>query len=358
MKNFRKISLYLLMTLVMVFACMPNAFTQKKTDFKVAWSIYAGWNPWAYAKESGILDKWAEKYNIDIKLMKMDYIASIEAYTSKEVDACVMTNMDALTIPVASGIASTAVILGDFSNGNDALLVRNNLTIDQLKGKRISLVEYSVSHYLLSRALDKNGMKDSDVRVINVSDSDIAPAFVSNEEQEAVVTWNPLVMEIMQTPGITNIFDSSKIPGEVLDLMLVNSKVLKDNPDLAKALNGAWFEVMAIMSSRGPKADNAMKAMAKAGGSSLIEYKAQLKTTAMFYQAEDAVSYISGEEIKSNMKRVRNFCFKYKLLGDRVTSPDDLGIQFPDETILGDVSNVLFHFDAKYMQMAASDMLK
>ena len=68
------------------------------------------------------------------------------------------------------GIPSVAVILGDFSNGNDAILVRNNLSIEQLKGKRVSLVEYSVSHYLLSRALDKSGLKDADVKVINVSD--------------------------------------------------------------------------------------------------------------------------------------------------------------------------------------------
>jgi NitT/TauT family transport system substrate-binding protein len=341
-----------LMALAMV---SPLTFAQSKKEYKVAWSIYAGWNPWAYANESGILKKWADKYGINIRLVKMDYIPSIEAYTSGEVDACVMTNMDALTIPVASGIPTVAVILGDFSNGNDAILVRNNLSIQGLKGQKISLVEYSVSHYLLSRALDKNDMKDSDVKVINVSDSDIAPAFIANKDQVAVVTWNPLVMEIMQTPGITKIFDSSQIPGEILDIMMVNKKVLDANPNLSKALNGAWFEVMGIMSTRGARADAALKTMADAGGSSLTEYKAQLKTTAMFYKAVDAAAYMSGEEIKTNMKRVRNFCFKYKLLGDRVQSPDDIGIQFPDGSVLGDSGNILFYFDASYMTAAAGN---
>jgi NitT/TauT family transport system substrate-binding protein len=352
-----KIKLITLAALFLMLCSVQSTQAQAKKSFKVAWSIYAGWNPWDYASKSGILDAWAKKYNIEIKLVKMDYIASIEAYTSAQVDACVMTNMDALTIPVASGIESSAVILGDFSNGNDAILVRNNLTIPQLAGKKVSLVEYSVSHYLLSRALDKNSMKDADVKVINVSDSDIAPAFVSNTDQEAVVTWNPLVMEILQTPGVTKIFDSSQIPGEVLDLMMVNTKVLKDNEALAKALNGAWFEVMAIMSTRGAKADNALETMAKAGGSSLVEYKAQLKTTAMFYKATDAVAYMTGEEIQGNMKKVRNFCFKYKLLGDRVQSADDLGIEFPGGTVLGKTDNVLFHYDDTYMKMAAEGKL-
>ncbi|MFA6401261.1 MAG: putative urea ABC transporter substrate-binding protein [Salinivirgaceae bacterium] len=344
-------------SLLMLLMTGQSASAQKKESFKVAWSIYAGWNPWDYASKSSILDAWAKKQGIEIKLVKMDYIASIEAYTSGQVDACVMTNMDALTIPVASGIESSAVILGDFSNGNDAILVRNNLTIPGLAGKKISLVEFSVSHYLLSRALDMNKMKDTDVKVINVSDSDIAPAFVSNTSQEAVVTWNPLVMEIMQTPGVSKIFDSSQIPGEVLDLMMVPSKILKDNPALAKALNGAWFEVMGIMSTRGAKADNALDLMAKAGGSSLTEYKAQLKTTAMFYKASDAIAYMNGEEIMGNMKKVRNFCFKYKLLGDRVVTADDLGIEFPGAKIIGNSGNLLFHFDDTYMKMAAENKL-
>jgi NitT/TauT family transport system substrate-binding protein len=346
MKKIKTI-LYLAMGVLLL---SSNTFAQKKNTYKVAWSIYAGWNPWSYANTSGILKKWADKYNITINLVKMDYIPSIEAYTSGQVDACVMTNMDALTIPVASGIASTAIILGDFSNGNDALIVRNNLTIPGLKGKNVNLVQYSVSHYLLSRALDKNKMTDDDVNVVNVSDSDIASAFIANKDQTAVVTWNPMVMQILQTPGVTKIFDSSQIPGEILDLMVVNKKVLDANPNLARALNGAWFEVMGIMSTRGPKTDNALTDMAKAGGSSLTEYKAQLKTTAMFYKATDAVSYMAGEEIKTNMKRVRNFCFKYKLLGDRVKSPDDLGIQYPDGTLLGSESNVLFFFDDSYMK--------
>ena len=318
-------------------------------EFTVVWSIYAGWNPWAYAGTSGIMDKWAAKYGIKIKLTRMDYMPSIEAFTTPSVDACVMTNMDCLTIPVAGGISCSAIIVGDYSNGNDALIVRNNLTIPQLKGKKVNLVQYSVSHYMLSRALDMNGMTDDDVKIVNVSDSDIGPAFIANKDQEAVVTWNPLVMEIMKTPGVKKIFDSSQIPGEILDLMVVKTKVLQANPELGKALAGAWFEVMDIMSSRTDKGKGALEEMAKAGGSSLIEYQNQLKTTAMFYKTTDAISYTNGEEIKTNMRRVRNFCSKYELLGTGVKA-DDLGIRFADGSVIGNQNKILFIYDLSYMQ--------
>ena len=332
-----------------------NAWAKKK--FTVAWSIYVGWQPWDYANQSGILSKWADKYGIEIKLVRMDYIPSVEAFVARQVDACVMTNMEALDMPAASGITTAVVILGDFSNGNDAVLTRDGLGVKDLAGKQVSLVELSVSHYTLVRALEMTGMQESDVTIINTSDSDIAPAFMANRSQKAVVTWNPLVMQILQEPGIAKIFDSSQIPGEILDLMVARTDVLNKNPELGRALTGAWYEAMGIMSQRGPTANEAMSIMAESAGCSPTEYKMQLKTTAMFYKPEEAVAYISSEEIKQKMNYVRKFCFDHGLLGENAHSLDEVGIRYPDGTVQGDRDNVQMIFDASFMQLAAEGKL-
>ena len=328
-----------------------GAWAQKK--FTVAWSIYVGWQPWDYANQSGILSRWADKYGIEIELVRMDYIASVEAFVAKKVDGCVMTNMEALDMPAASGVTTTVLILGDFSNGNDAALTRGGLDIGDLAGERVSLVELSVSHYTLVRGLEMNGMKESDVVIVNTSDSDIAPAFIANRDQKAVVTWNPLVMQILQEPGITKVFDSSQIPGEILDLMVVRTDVLDENPELGKALAGAWYEVMHIMSQRGATANDAMSIMAESAGCSPTEYKMQLKTTAMFYKPQEAVAYMSSEEIKQKMNYVRTFCFDHGLLGENARSVDEVGIRYPDGTLQGDRNNVQMIFDTSFMQLAA-----
>jgi NitT/TauT family transport system substrate-binding protein len=336
----------------------PASAQAPKKKFTVLWSIYAGWQPWDYAQRSGILKKWADKYNIQIDLRRMDYLPSVEALVAKKADACVMTNMEALDMPATAGVNVTSIIAGDFSNGNDALLVRNNLSIKGLAKKDIFLVELSVSHYLLARCLNMNGMQESDVNIINTSDSDIAPAFIANKPQQAVITWNPLVMQILQEPGITKIFDSSQIPGEILDLMVVRNDVLKANPDFGKALVGAWYEVMDIMSKRGPTAESALAIMAESAGCSVTEYKQQLKTTAMYYTPQSAADFTSSEEIKQKMDYVRNFCFKHNLLGENAKSVDDIGIQYPDGTVQGSKANVRFIFDASFMRMAAEGKLK
>ncbi len=78
-----------------------------KDDYKIAWSIYVGWMPRGYAKDAGIVDKWAKKYGITIDVVQFnDYIESINQYTAGEFDVCTMTNMDALTIPAAGGVDS------------------------------------------------------------------------------------------------------------------------------------------------------------------------------------------------------------------------------------------------------------
>lgn len=123
----------------------PQAMAQD--SFSVCWSVYAGWMPWEYADTQGIVDKWAKKYDINIDVVQVnDYVESINQYTSGNVDGCAMTNMDALTLPAASSVDSTALILGDYSDGNDGVMVRDGDSIESLKDREVNLVQFSVSH--------------------------------------------------------------------------------------------------------------------------------------------------------------------------------------------------------------------
>ena len=110
-----------------------SAQAEKKDSFSVCWTLYAGWMPWGYANTSGIIDKWAKKYGIDIDVVQLnDYVESINQYSVGQFDGCTMTNMDALTIPAASGKDSTALIVGDFSDGNDGVVLKGSSTLVKL----------------------------------------------------------------------------------------------------------------------------------------------------------------------------------------------------------------------------------
>jgi NitT/TauT family transport system substrate-binding protein len=328
-----------------------------KKEFNIAWTIYVGWMPWPYAAEAGIVKKWADKYGITINVTQInDYVESINQYTAGKFDGVTLTNMDALTIPAAGGVDTSAIVMGDFSNGNDGIVLKGGKSLADIKGRKINIVELSVSHYLLARGLSTVKLKEADIKTVNTSDADIVAAFKS-KDSTAVVTWNPQLMEVKGEPGVTEVFDSSKIPGEIEDLLGVNTQTLKDNPNLGKALVGIWYETIALMKDPGDKGKAAREAMAKASGTDLAGFEAQLKTTRMFYTPKDALGFMTGAEMAKIMELVRSFCFEHNLLGDNVKSKDAVGIELPGGNVLGAKANVKLRFDPTYMKLAADNKL-
>jgi len=336
---------------------MPFAQAEEKTSFKVCWSIYVGWMPWGYLQDSGIMDKWADKYGIDVEIVQInDYVESINQYTAGSYDACSMTNMDSLSIPAGGGVDTTALIVGDYSNGNDGIILKDKTDLAEIKGQQVNLVELSVSHYLLARALDTVDLSERDLTVINTSDADMVAVYATSDVS-AVVTWNPLLSEIEAQNNATKVFDSSDIPGEIIDVMMVNSETLAANPAFGKALTGAWYELMDVMSSEDDAGVTARTAMAVASGTDLSGYDAQLATTKMFYKAEDAIAFTTSEALQSTTKFVAEFLFDKGILGEGAPSPEFVGVSFPDGVIYGDPNNVKLRFDTRYMQMAADGAL-
>ena len=342
----------ILQFMLSLLVCSFAFTTVAKDDYRIAWSIYVGWMPWDYAQRSGIVDKWAEKYGITIEVVQFnDYIESINQYTVGAFDGCTMTNMDALTIPAAGGVDSTALIVGDFSNGNDGVVLKGEgKSIEDLRGQNINLVELSVSHYLLARALESADMTERDLTVVNTSDADIVAAFTT-DDVSSVVTWNPLLAEVQSMGGVSTVFDSADIPGEIIDMLVVSTESLED-PRFAKALVGAWYEVMSLMNSEA-EGTEVKSMLAEAAGTDLSGYNAQLQATQMFYQPNPAVSFVRSIDLRNTMGNVAAFSFKHGLLGEGASDSGFIGIELPDGEVLGSESNVKLRFNAEYMQMAA-----
>lgn len=322
--------------------------------YRYVWSHYVGWEEWQYLQDSGIMKKWADKEGVKIEIVLInDYVTSINQYTSHAMDGnaetigCAMTIMDALDMPAAGGNECDVLAVGDYSNGNDGVVLMNGKTLKDIKGRKVLDVQGSCSSYLLSRGLESIQLKDSDVTEVNTSDSNIGGTFASSGDQGACVTWNPILINVRNLPHATLVFDSSKIPGEIQDLLVVRH----DAPEaVKKALVGAWFEGLAVMSGQGKQTDAAIDAMAKFAGGTTAEFKAQLKTTAMYYRPQDSIAFVNSPGLPKILKKVSVFCFDHGLFPQGTKSADFIGIQLPDGTIVGDPGNVKIHYVNDYMQ--------
>jgi len=211
--------------------------------------------------------------------------------------------------------------------------------------------------------MDLNGLNAQipQLKLMNTSDSDLVGAFLGNQGNQVAVTWKPLVSQILAQGGnIKPLFDSSKIPGEILDLLVVRTEVL-NRPDgsgarFAKAITGAWYETVAQLAG-GPGAQQAITGSAAASGDSVPSYKEQLRTTFLFSSPKSAVDFSESGNLKQKMDLVRQFCFRHQLLGQNIKSVDDVAIRYPDGSIQGKGDRVRFRFDSSYMRMAQQGKL-
>lgn len=328
-------------------------------SYRLGYNIYVGFMPYGWMAENGILDKWAEKYGVEIEMVQVnDYVGGINQFVAGDLDGMAVASMDALTIPAAGGVDTTIALAGDFSNGNDGILSKSVDSIADLEGETIHLFELTVSHFLLSRALEENGLSLRDVNTVNITDADIAPAWLGSDEIQHAVAWNPMLLAMQNGVESSNrIFDSASTPEEIVDVMMFRTDSVEENPDFVKAVVGAWYETMEIMSGGDAAAEAMIADLADASGGSVEDYKAQLASTKMYYAPEEALELLTSERHKETWDFVRKFSYEVGLFGEMAASEDFVGIAFPDGSVLGDEGNVKLRIDASFTEMAVNGEL-
>lgn len=309
--------------------------------FTLCFSHYTGWEPAAYIDHADLMPEGEVVFY-------GDYVESVIAFTNGNCDAVTVTNMDALAFPATSGIDTSFIVIGDTSNGNDGIVMkseRNDLTAQDLAGKEVRLMELTVSHYLLARYLEQNGMSERDLTIVNTAESEIGAIFVSQDDP-IVATWNPILLTIQEVPNAQTLFTSAQIPGEIIDGIIVRTDA---DESIKKAIASAWYKAMAIMSGEDEAADNMIAFMADYAGSTVEQFKSQLETTAMLYTPADALAFYNDKKLEQTMDFVRKFSYDAGLFGD-APSVDVVGIELPDGTVLGDPKNIKLRFDNSFTQ--------
>ncbi|HZV99260.1 MAG TPA: ABC transporter substrate-binding protein [Methylophilaceae bacterium] len=242
---------------------------------KIGTSDWPGWVAWYIADQKG----YFKKHGADVKLVWFaNYSDSLTALSSGQLDGNSQAWSDTMA-PLAKGIPLKVILANDNSAGNDALMVSPKIkSFADLKGKKIALEEYSVSHFFLVTALAKHGMTAKDVNIVNLSAGDAAAAFMSGKVEAAVV-WNPWVNKIELSGKGKPLFTSKDVPGLIADLLVVQEKSLKANRKDYVGMLQAWFDVEKFIREN---PQEAAVIMSKVVGLKPDEYKGYLAGTRFF----------------------------------------------------------------------------
>jgi NitT/TauT family transport system substrate-binding protein len=255
-----------------------------KPPLRIAYSDWPGWT----AFEIGIQKGWFKEAGVETSFEWFEYTPSMEAFAAGKVDAVMMTMGDAL-VTGAPGPRSVAVLITDYSNGNDMIVAKPGIDgLKGLKGKKIGLELGLVEHLLLLKGLEKVGLKESDVKLVNVLTHQTAQS-LGSKDVDAIGAWQPNSGQALKAvAGSKAIFTSADVPGLIYDLLNVSPKSLAERrSDWVKVVQ-VWNRIAKFVMDPANK-DEAVKIMAARAGVPPEEYAKFLPGT-RFLSPEEAIA--------------------------------------------------------------------
>lgn len=185
---------------------------------------------------------------------------------------------DQLVGQVAKGDTMRAVMPLDFSNGGDAVVATTDVKdIAGIKGLKVAFAPLSPSDFLLSFALRRQGLKDTDIQPVGAG-PEAVPAAMASGQVKVGVTYEPMVSQITASEGGKKfhvIYSSRQSPGLLSDVLVFTDKAITTRPDVIKAVMRGYLDGLDLI-RRKPK--DAAKIIGKALGITPQEVLEQQQT--------------------------------------------------------------------------------
>lgn len=140
-----------------------------------------------------------------------------------------------------NGRSAKALLVTDYSNGSAIIAARKGIdTLADLKGKTVAVEPESFGISMVASALEKSGIYFDDINLKGVNQLNISTALLSGEIDAAYV-YSPFSTALMKNKDkVTKLMDSSDIPGEIIDVIGIDSDVMAKRPEDMLAIRRAW----------------------------------------------------------------------------------------------------------------------
>ncbi len=262
-------------------ALLASPAAMAAEPLRIGYSDWPGWVAWQIAIDKG----WLKQAGLDATFEWFDYSASMDAFSAGKLDAVTCTNGDALVM-AGNGAKNVMIMLTDYSNGNDIIVGKPGVAaLKDLKGKKVGLEVGLVEHLLLIDGLQKAGMKETDVALVNAKTNE-TPQILASGDVAAIGAWQPIAGQAMRAaPGARPLYSSADQPGLIYDVVTVTpSSLAARRADWIK-LVGLWDKVVAYIQDPKTQPD-AVAIMASKVGIEPAVFTRFLKGTKLLTLAE------------------------------------------------------------------------
>src|SRR5438477_10959789 len=252
------------------FACiafllsLAGCMREPETALRMGTNVWIGSEPLYLARELGRLDPAA------VQLVEYPSASEVlRAFRNQAIDGMVIS-LDELFGLAVDGFQPRIILVVDVSHGADVVVGRRGMrTMQDLKGKSIAVESSALGAFVLSRALAVNGMQPSDVNVVHLESNEQPSAFEKGQV-EGAVTFDPYRAQLLRA-GAQTLFDSTQIPGEIVDLLAVRATVFEKKPKAIQALLRGWFDAIDYMKKEPTEAARRMGIRQQTSGEQFLE---------------------------------------------------------------------------------------
>lgn len=261
---------------------------------KIAYSDWPGFTIFEVAAQKG----WFKEAGVEVEMVWFDYLPSLDAFAAGKVDAVTCVATDAL-VNGANGAKSKLIAILDYSDGSDMIIGKPGInSIKDLKGKKVAIELTLVEHLLLLKALEANGMKQSDVELVKTATND-TPQTLASGAVDAIGAWYPVSGQALKTvSGSKALFTSAEAKGLIYDVLAVNpASLAKRKSDWEKVV-GVFYKCVDYLLDEKTK-DDAVKIMAAKVGADPAEYAKAVPGTHLLTLKEAKAAYKKGPGLDS-----------------------------------------------------------
>ena len=313
-----RLSWMLSLTAVMLLGVAPFAVSADIPSFSLAWSEYPSWSAFGVASEVKLIDgrkgqlgPIEKKWNVDIELKEAEYDPCLSMYGSGQTDAVCITNMDILSPSLSR--AGVMILPTSTSFGADACIVSQDITdVEQLKGKKVRGLALSVSEYCFVRNLEILGKDPAKFAFSNMDPGAAALAMQQKQSGfDAIVVWNPFVLDTLnKRKDVKVLFDSTTIPGEIVDSVVVAAGSLEKpgGKEFACAVIDAFYAMNQRLEDPATRDDTLIALGEKFSKLGLQDMRKVVQQTKFYGTAQDGLNVLTGDSTKEIMKKVVQFC--------------------------------------------------
>ncbi|TAG54665.1 MAG: nitrate ABC transporter [Oscillatoriales cyanobacterium] len=211
--------------------------TKAEAPLRVGANVWPGYETLYLARSLGYYD------NTPIRLV--DYPSGTEevrAYRNGEIEAAGISIDQALVLAATNPDVKIVVVM-DFSNGGDVILGKPEIpNLQGLKNRPVGVESTALGAFIITRALEQKGMSPKDIKIVSLGVSEHERAF-KDGKVDAVVTFGYARTKLLAV-GAKQLFDSSQIPGEIVDVLIVRDDVINKQPKALQALVDGRFRAL------------------------------------------------------------------------------------------------------------------